>query len=153
MVKASTSSVRDSGSLSLFNWKVARRASGVIRVVSRTIATMTATSGFLKIPVLAPMAVTIRPTSPREIMPQPMRMLLTQSIPEARAADPQPTSFPTTATTKTTASSRPVTGERAVIAGEADGNKKQRNQQRVADGGEAALHVGLELGAGENVSQ
>ena len=74
-------------------------------MVNNTTATMTATSDRPKMPVLAPMAVTINPTSPREIMPQPTRVLRTQSMPEASAADPQPISFPTMATSKIVRSS------------------------------------------------
>ena len=70
-----------------------------------------------KIPVLAPMAVTIRPTSPREIMPQPTRKLRTQSMPEASAASPHPTSLPTMATDQNRRKQNPMPAERPIITG------------------------------------
>ena len=84
--------------------KAPRMISGVIKVVRRTTVTITATSESRKIPVLAPMAVTISPTSPLEIMPHPMRKLRTPPIPMASAAVPHPMSLLTTATAKMTAS-------------------------------------------------
>ena len=96
--KASSSSAH-------FIWKAPRSANGVISVVNRTTDTITATSGALKIPLLAPMAVTINPTSPRDTMPHPIRKLRTVPIPRAYAAMPQPTSLLTIATIEITASS------------------------------------------------
>ena len=117
---------------------------GVNRVVNRTTATITATSDRPKIPVLAPMAVTINPTSPREIMPHPIRRLRTQSMPEASAASPQPTSFPTTATKRQ--HQGPVACERTIVARETNRDKKQGNEQAVSDRIKAALHIRLVLG-------
>ncbi len=93
-----------------------RMMSGVINVVSRTTVTMTATSGSLKMPVLAPMAVTISPTSPREIMPQPTRKLGTGPIPMPSAAIPHPMSLLTTATSEDRGEQKPVATQCAEIA-------------------------------------
>ena len=71
----------------------------------------------------------------------------------ASAASPQPTNLPTTATAKMTTSISPMPGEGAVVAGQADRNEEKRNQQSVADGMKAALHVGLVFRSGENVAQ
>ena len=81
-----------------------RMKRGVNKVVSRTTVTITATSDSAKIPELAPMAVTISPTSPLEIIPHPMRKLRTGPIPIPNAANPQPMSLVNTATMKIDAS-------------------------------------------------
>ena len=92
--------------------------------MSKTTATITATSERPKIAVLAPMAVTIRPTSPRDIMPQPTRRLRTQSIPEPSAARPQPTTLPIDRDKKNGEHQHPVARQRAIIARKADRDEK-----------------------------
>ena len=66
---------------------------------------MTATSGSRNTPDAAPIAVTIKPTSPRETMPQPTRKLRTGPIPRAKAATPHPSNLLTTAIKKIAPSS------------------------------------------------
>jgi len=46
-----------------------------------------------------------------------------------------------------------VAGERAVVAGEADGDEEERNEQSVAEGVEAALDLGLVPRSGEDVAE
>ena len=94
--------------------------------MSSTTATMTATSGRLKMPVLAPIAVTIRPTSRRDIMPRPHPAHFGSNCSESAAnhlADDY--------NEKDCEHQSPVPGQRVIIAGQAKRDKEQRNKKAV----------------------
>ncbi len=67
-------------------------------VVTRTMITITAKRLAPISPSAMPTEATIRPTSPREIMPSPSRRLAPFAKPPSRAPSPLPSSFETIAT-------------------------------------------------------
>jgi len=71
--------------------KTSRSRGGVTNVETITITITTVKTLFVMIPLVMPALATIKPTSPREIIPTPTRNDSPHAMPPAFAPNPQPT--------------------------------------------------------------